>query len=142
MGKTQESFGNTRLLLQNKLRHLENAGGLWKIKGNEKIGIAIAALINTMLDLSALASEHKLENELYFGEGYRKVLGLIGDSRKWKLMSKDSSSDLTVKEEWNKLIEFLKRELKTRERLTLHERSDKCLLVESKPGGSRSPHKR
>ena len=140
--KLKESFGNTRLLLQNKLRHLENAGGLWKIKGNEKIGIAIAALINTMLDLSALASEHKLENELYFGEGYRKVLSLIGDSRKWKLMSKDSSSDLTAKEEWNKLIEFLKRELKTCERLTLHERSDKCLLVESKPGGSRSPHKR
>ena len=59
--KLKESFGNTRLFLQNKLSSLESAGGLWEIKGNEKIGIAIVALINTMLDLSALASENGLE---------------------------------------------------------------------------------
>ena len=47
-----ESFGNSRLLLQNKLGTLDKNGGLWKVEGHERIGNAIAGLINSMKDLS------------------------------------------------------------------------------------------
>ena len=41
-----ESFGNTRILLQNKVSALENVGGLWKAIGEEKIVLILATLIN------------------------------------------------------------------------------------------------
>ena len=44
-----------------------------------------------------------------------KALYLMGDSRKWQFMSKDSDIDLTMKESWNKLMEFLRYELEMRE---------------------------
>ena len=44
------SFGNSRLLLQNKLGTFDKNSGLWKVKGDERIGNAIASLINSMKD--------------------------------------------------------------------------------------------
>ena len=54
--RLKESFGNTRLLLQNKLKDLDNAGGLWKIKGDKNVTSFLAHLVNTMKELSTLAS--------------------------------------------------------------------------------------
>ena len=71
--KLHESFGNARLMLQNKLSSLDEIGGLWKIKGDENISIVIAGLINSMKDLSSLASEHNIEGQLYEGVDWRKL---------------------------------------------------------------------
>ena len=79
--KLFESFGDTRLLLQNKLGHLDKISISWKIKGDEKIALAIAVLINSMMELSSLATKHSLEGELYMGGGLEKVLGVLGKSR-------------------------------------------------------------
>ena len=62
-----ETFGNARLLLQNKLGALDKIGGLWKTKWNAKLTNTRAGLINTMTDLSSLASGHKIEGQLYEG---------------------------------------------------------------------------
>ena len=114
-----ESFGNSRLLLQNKLGTLDKIGGLWKIKGDSKIASALAGLINTMTDLSALATEHSIEGQLYEGGGLEKILFLIGDHRHKKFRSKNLSSSVTKKGEWEKLLQFLKDELQLREKLIL-----------------------
>ena len=82
-----EAFGNARLLLQNKLGALDKMGGLWKIKGDSKIANAIAGLVNTMNDLSDLATEHSIEGQLYEGGGLEKILVLIGDHRHNKFRS-------------------------------------------------------
>ena len=65
--RLKESFGNTRLLLQNKLGELEKIGGLWKVKGDLKVAQTLADLTNTMTELGSLASEHELEGSLYEG---------------------------------------------------------------------------
>ena len=70
--KLLESFGNARLMLQNKLSSLNEIGGLRKIKGDENISIVIAGLINSMNDLSSLSSKHNIEDQLYEGGGYWK----------------------------------------------------------------------
>ena len=44
--RLMESFGNTRILLQNKVSALENVGGLWKAIREEKIVLILATLIN------------------------------------------------------------------------------------------------
>ena len=71
-----KSFGNTNLLLRNILGVLKKLGGLWKAKGDEKIGLAIAGLLNAMTQLCDLAKRHNLENDLYYGGGLETVLGL------------------------------------------------------------------
>ena len=125
-----ESYGNARLLLQNKLRDLEKIGGLWKIKGEEKIANALASLVNNMRDLSSLASEHKIEGELYEGGGLEKVMGLIGYSRHRKFRSKNLDV-MRKKVEWEKLLEFLKQELHLRERMVLDSKTAKLMGLES-----------
>ena len=86
--KLFESFGDTRLLLQNKLGHLDKISILWKIKGDEKIALAIAVLINSMMELSSLAKKHSLEGELYMGGGLEKVLGVLGERGKESFLVK------------------------------------------------------
>ena len=94
-----ESFGNSRLLLQNKLSTLDKIGGLYKVKGDEKLANVIAGLINTMKDLSALALEHKIEGQLYEGGGLEKVLTLIGESRHKEFRSENLGPSTSKKKE-------------------------------------------
>ena len=117
--KLQESFGNARLLLQNKVARLDAVGGLWKVKDDEKIRDMLAKIINTMTDLSSLASEHSIEGQLYEGGGLERVFSLLGDQRHRKFRSKNVDSTVGKKEEWGRLLEFLKEELNFREKLVL-----------------------
>ena len=82
------SYGNTRLLLQNKLSTLEKFS-LSNVKGDQKVCVTLASLINTMKDLSTLATEHNLEGQLYEGGGPEKVLFLIGEGRHRKFRSQN-----------------------------------------------------
>ena len=67
--KLLDSYGNARYLLQNKLSELDQVGGLWKIKNDEKLVLAIAKLVNSMKEISRLARDHDSEGELYEGGG-------------------------------------------------------------------------
>ena len=53
--KLTNSFGNVKLLMQNRVSNLDKLDNLGKVKGDEKIGIAIANIINVMFELSTLA---------------------------------------------------------------------------------------
>ena len=129
--KLFESFCDTRLLLQNKLGHLDKTSILWKIKGNEKIALAIAVLINSMMELSLLAKKHSLEGELYMGGGLEKVLGVLGESRKRKFLSENTGKTLGKQGLRDRLMEFLSKEQATRETCALYEKIDKCWGIES-----------
>ena len=61
-----------RLLLQNKIANLDKLDNLEKVKGDEKIGIALAKIINMMAKLKTLARKHNLEYKLYVGGGLEK----------------------------------------------------------------------
>ena len=130
--KLIEAYGNVRLLLQNKIADLDKFENLQKLKGDEKIGSALAKIINMMIDLSTLAEKHNLEAKLYVGGGLEKVLNLIGDDRERRFLSKyvetvssdSNDSEVVVeKRKWTKLIEYLKKELTLREQMTLLSRS-------------------
>ena len=65
--KLTDSYGNMRLLLQNKIGSLEKYTGLWKISIDEKIGVALASFINVMSELTSMAKKFELDEELYYG---------------------------------------------------------------------------
>ena len=130
-----QSFGNPRILLQNKLSEVDKIGGLCKMKGNEKIANTIAGLRNVMCDLSTLAEEHDIEGQLYERGGLEKILFLMGDYRHKKFRSQYLGPFSSKKEEWGKLREFLNDELMLREKLVLDHKTAKMLgLSENNPG--------
>ena len=129
--KLISSFGNMRILLHNKISSLKKQNGLWKVSGDEKIGIAIAAMLNTMFELVTLAKKFELEEELYHGGCFEHFLSLLGKC-------KDPNEKRPVA--WVRLVEFLHRELELRKRFTIFEKSKKCLGIDSKQysgGGSK-----
>ena len=111
-----ETFGNARLLLQNKLGALDKIGGLWKIKWNAKLTNTLAGLINTMTDLSSLASEHKIEGQLYEGGGLKKS-SFSSEIEGIKNCEVKICVSRIVKDEWGKRLLFLKEELLLLEKL-------------------------
>ena len=50
--KLINSYGNVKLLLQNKISSLDKLDNLGKVRGDEKLGNAIANIINVMTELS------------------------------------------------------------------------------------------
>ena len=87
-----ESFGDA---------DIDKSGSLWKIKGDGKIGNAIAGLINALSELSSLASEHNMEGQLYEGGGLVKIMtsSLSGFSLFTKNMNiEEAEEDVEVTE--------------------------------------------
>ena len=113
------SFGNVRLLLQNKTSALEKQNALWKVTGDEKIGMGIAILLNTMSELKILPEKFGLE--LYC---------VLRNEFAWQCSRKKESSLVNVRTQMQKnlrLVKFLKKELDVRERLTFLNKSKNCL---------------
>ena len=120
------SYGNSRVLLQNKLSAFEKLGSLNKVRGDEKLIHAIYELMNAMAELSELAAKYHLENNLYHRGGLEKVMYLMGGSRRRRFCLKNRDLDLDERDEWIKLGEFLQGELKG---------CQKCLGIQ--PSGSK-----
>ena len=104
--KLIEVYGNTQLLLQNKIGSLEKFSNLEKMKDDEKITFTISSILNVMADLSKLALEYDLEAELYYGGGLQKLLDLIGKYRERKFIKLTAKANLKNKEKWEKFINF------------------------------------
>ena len=75
-GRLTKSYGDARVLLQNKLGGLSKMGGLDKIRGEEKLILGISELVNVMAELSRLADKYHLESVLYHPMG---GLGIVQD---------------------------------------------------------------
>ena len=136
--KLIEAYGDVKLLLQTKMSNLDKLENLEKIEGDEKLGNAIAKIINMMTELSILAEKHDLQNKLYIGGGLEKVFGLIGEKRERNFLRKNlergifsgSSESIelsTEKKTWENLKEFLQMERTLCEKLTLIRKSKECL---------------
>ena len=95
--KLTGAYGNVKLLLQNKLSKLDKLESLDKIRGDEKLSVALAKIINIMSELKSLAEKHNLETKLYVGGGLEKILNLIGNDWERKFLTKyvDSSDSST-----------------------------------------------
>ena len=88
--------------------------------------LAIAGLINLMMELSMLAEKHSLEIRL-------------GDSRKRKFLGENTGKTLGKKDLWDRLVEFLRKEQATRETFAFYEKIDKCRGME--PTSNRDSNK-
>ena len=77
-----------------------------------------------------MAKKFGLEEELYYCLG--KILSLLGNACQRKFIGKFKDADAKIPDEWTRLVELLEKELGLRERLTLLNKSKKCLGIEQK----------
>ena len=146
--KLTGAYGNVKLLLQNKLSKLDALESLDKVKGDEKVSIALANIINLMDELKFLAEKHKLETKLYVRGGLEKILNLIGNEWERKFLTKyldssdspSSTDSLPEKQDWENLTEFLQKQLAIRQKFALVQKSKDTLGLPRSGGnnGSRS----
>ena len=122
-GRLNESFGCVNLLLQNKLCDVEKLGPIWKIRDNEKLIPALSNLVNVMSDLKVLAHKHKIENALYHSSNLGIIYNQIGKQRESKFISKNIDIRMDEQGKWNKIIEFLRREVRIKEEQVLSEKA-------------------
>ena len=130
--KLLEVYGNTKLLLHNKISSLGKFTCLEKLKDDEKISNTITSLLNVMTDLAKLAKEYDLEGELYYGGGLQKVTAVIGYTRERKFIKSIVKENLKNDQKWEKLVKYLKVEQKEREAFILNEKSKKCMNIDQK----------
>jgi hypothetical protein len=71
--KLIEVYGDTQMLLQNKIGSLKKFTNLEKQRDDEKIVLSLTHLLNVMADLSTLAGKYDLEDDLYHGGGLQSA---------------------------------------------------------------------
>uniref|UniRef100_A0A7M6DQR2 Peptidase aspartic putative domain-containing protein n=1 Tax=Clytia hemisphaerica TaxID=252671 RepID=A0A7M6DQR2_9CNID len=117
--RLKSSFGNTNILLNNKLQELSSLENIWRLKNPSKIAEALTKIISLMKDLMSLSEQHNIEAKLYNSDGIQRLYKLIGDSRTTRWFESICDQDLEGKELWFQLIEFLERDLKVQQQKQL-----------------------
>ena len=87
-----------------------------------------------MPELTSLAQKFGLQEELCYGGCLEKILSLLGYNWERKFVSKCKNANAKKPEEWERLREFLNTELATREKLSILDKSKRCLGIEQHGG--------
>ena len=106
-------------MLTNKLTEIKNIDGLRKIKNSIKILKGLSKVINLMKDLVELSQNRNIEINPYNGEPTQKIYKLLGDSSAKRGLSSSCNDNLQEAELWNKLIEFLEKEIEVQQQKAL-----------------------
>ena len=130
--RLKQAYGNPKILLQKKLRELNNFDTATNRKDYTKAELWISKIIMVMKDLSKLATDHKIESLLYNGDGLDRIMKIIGEGRVTRWLAKEcdeadlsSSEDSEVdfeaesKKSWQSLVKFLEMELKVLQKKSL-----------------------
>ena len=104
------------MLLSRKVATLDNIAQLGKTKDPEKLIAGISQIISLMRDLLNLASKHRIEKYLFYGEGLERIYRLMGNVRTTQWLKE--SCDIEQHEEllWTRLVAFLEKELKVEQK--------------------------
>ena len=130
--RLKQAYGNPKILLQKKLRELNNFDTASHRKDYTKTELWMSKIIMVMKDLSKLATDHKIESLLYNGDGLDRLMKIIGEGRVTRWLAKEvdeadlsSTEDTDVdfeeesKKSWQSLTKFLEMELKVLQKKSL-----------------------
>ena len=109
------------ILLNDKLSKIIS-GPLWKVKNDEKVIQMMTKLINGMKELIKLAEKHGIEEALFHQSNLVKIYDLIGKGRQISFVEQNIDKEMTLKQEWQNIIDFLHKELRSKEKLFMCEK--------------------
>ena len=108
--RLKKAYGDPKLMINRKMEELQKVGVLWKIKNSEKLIDALQKTVNLMKDLMKLSETHKVENELYYGDGLEKIFKILGDRRLEKWIKENCEKNLSRRESWSSVLKSLEKE--------------------------------
>ena len=79
----------------------------------------LSRIINLMKDLTTLAIKHNIKNQSYYSDRIHKIYQLLSENRVTKWLMKISEEDLSDEKQWQKLIQFLEKELRVQQQRCL-----------------------
>ena len=105
------------------LSDVRKMGPIWKIKDEEKLIPVISQLVNAMSELQFLVEKHDIKNALYHSSNLGIIYDLIGDQRMRRFIAENSNTEMNEQENWNKIMVFLRCELRNREKFVLNKKA-------------------
>ena len=107
--RLKKTYGDPKVLLSNKLDELGKMD-MTKSKDSEKTMDSLHKMIATMNDLIKMSKKHGIANELFYGDGFERILRLLDDRRATKWITDSCDLELTKEQMWEDLIKFLQKE--------------------------------
>ena len=121
--KLESAYGDLRSMLKKKMQRLYKVDVI-KSTNSEKLAVKLGKIPNMLHEVMELSSDHKIEH-LYHGEGLMKIYHLLGDRRVTKFLTSICDDNLTPKETWKRLLEFIEREKKVHhQKALIHNQSN------------------
>jgi len=117
--RLKATYGDTAMLLSRKTATMDKMDSLNKMKDPEKIIAGISRIINLMRDLLKLASKHRIEKNLFYGDAVKRIYKLMGESRLTRWFEQSCDLDLNEKPLWTRLLMFLEKEVKIQQQRLL-----------------------
>lgn len=74
-------YGDTKLLLSKKLSQLSSTNEMWRTRDPEKQIETISKILNLIRDVMKLATQHDIQQCLYYSDAIEKVYALLDDVR-------------------------------------------------------------
>ena len=118
--RLKAAFGNCKIMLSEKLTKFTGMEGLWKHKSPSKLAEELSKLVNCMRDVIKLAKDHNIQNTLYYGDSIEKIYKLCGEERINRWFNIQCDSMYEGEELWQKLIDFLEKDIKINQQKTFH----------------------
>ena len=118
-GRLQKAYGDSRIMLKNKLTSVRNIGPLSMLKDSNRLREGLISLTNAMSDLLKLSKKFNIEEKLCHGEGFDIIYRMMGDVRITRWLNGTCDENLDERKKWERLQKFLGRELKIEEEKAL-----------------------
>ena len=109
--RLKKAFGDTKTMLSRKLQSIFKSD-ISKSRDPHKLVLALSKYSNTIREVMLLASQHGIEENLYYGDSLPKIYQQLGDARLTRFLSSISDEEPTAKKTWEKLLTFLEKEEK------------------------------
>ena len=106
------SFGDPRMMMMKKVQELEAVPSLWRVKDSEKAKDSLSKVVNLIDELMKLAVDHRIEDNLYYGDAIYSIYKVIGDNRVSKFLDDTYEDELKGKHLWQELVKYLEKEIK------------------------------
>jgi len=121
------------MLLSKKLSELTTVDTSWRTNDSSKIIDSLSKIVNIIKDLILLAKQHKIENELFYGNSLHDFYKLLGNQRMMRWLSSSCDDPKTGEEQWLQLIKFIEKDIK------VHQQK---LIIQNEPTDATKSHQR
>ena len=117
--RLKQAYGDTKFIIMKRLNLVCAMESISKKKDPEKIMYMLSKMVNAIKDLMRIASEHNIENHLYYGDGLQRIYKVLDEARVTRWLVTICEENLDEEDKWKRLLLFLEKEMKVQQQKAL-----------------------